>query len=109
DAQVFATVNDADDPVDQVIDVDEGPALATGALDREADRARGLPAQVAHSQRELGDDVLMPHVGAVYVVRPEDHNPIEVNATEVDRHQFAGDLAPAVAIPGVRDVGDRQR
>ena len=65
--------------------------------------------QAAQAQRELRDDVLPAHVGAIDVVRAENEHTVEQSAAIVHREQLADDLAASVRVARVEHVGHHER
>ena len=111
DAEVLALGAHHHDAADQIVDVAEAAGLAAVALESRtaACRLGCCAATRLQAQRELRDDVLPAHVGAVDVVRPEDQHAVEELAAVVDRHQLADDLAAAVGIARIGRIGHDQR
>src|SRR5229473_3744653 len=76
-AEVLALGDDLQHPVDQIVDVHEGARLVTAALNRKTDDPRRLPAELAHPDGELRDNMVNAHVGPIDVMRAEDGHPVE--------------------------------
>ena len=110
DAEMLALVAHHHDAGDKIVDEAEAARFLAGALDIELQvAARLLRPEFMHAQRELRNDMLEAHVGAVDIVRPEDQHALEIFAAVIDRHQLTDQLAAAVGVARIERIGDRQR
>jgi hypothetical protein len=104
DVEMLAGGDEAQYPVDKIVDIDKGSRLISRSLNWERDGTRHCVGKSMKATNELRDDMLVAHVRPVAIVGTKDDHPGEVLASIIDGQQFRNDLSAAIGIARIQYV-----